>query len=60
MFYLLGSNQMVFYPAVGSFEIFLNDVKIFSKLGMKKWPNTAHILGEIYKASLDGRNRFLV
>jgi len=47
---------MVFYPAVGAFEIFLNDSKIFSKLVTKKWPNTAHILGEIYKATLDIRN----
>ena len=47
VYYVQSSSEMVFYPAVGSFEVYLMGNKIHSKLDSRRWPTIQNIIKQI-------------
>lgn len=38
------NGQSEYYPQEGAFEIYIGNIKLFSRLETKKWPNTKELL----------------
>lgn len=47
VYYSFDTNEMVYFPKIGSFEIYFGGNKIFSKLESLHWPSFEAILAKV-------------
>ena len=48
------TGEIIFFPRLGSFEIYVDGCRIFSKIRTKKWPKFDNII-EILKKMVESK-----